>query len=291
MLILFKKNLLFLLFLLLSLAACSLDPIVIEPDTIGDYYLFCTLAPTFKKHQLILGKSLPEVMPEMIEDARVILKSNDQLISMTHTGNGRYFDTSGELVVEPGEKYSLNVLRDGEQIIYGETLVPGPFSITSPCERDTIQLDLSRIPADTSSLPLVLWTPSARAKYYTVTVKMNSDDVWGSFHSTYRNQMYFPDIIPHFSYRETVKKEILVPATLYVFARDSSFVFLPYNLRNNSDYHFLDFTKEQDDRMEFYPFSFDTTRVKMKGALGAFSSISADSLFIYLKININWVPN
>jgi hypothetical protein len=271
---------------------CSLEPVVIDPETIGDYYLFCTLAPTYSNHQLILGKSLPEILPEQITDATVVIKSENQTITMQHAEKGRYLDEMGELLVEPGEKYLLEVFRGNERIISGETQVPGPFSITSPCKGDTIQLNMSRTPADTSSLPLIQWTTSEHAKYYTAKLDIESEKIWGSFHNTYRKYMYLPDILPSFSYNESVQKEIVVPTKLYVFARDSSFSFLTYNSRRNWDYQFLDYTREQSEESnEFYPFSFDSTKVKMTGALGAFSSINAAQILIYLKIHIDWTPN
>jgi len=275
-------------FLLLTLSGCSLEPKVIEPETLGNYYIFCTLAPTFDEHKLEIGKSLPEIMPEPVTDAEVYIRNSTKTVHLTHTQGSKYRDVNRELQIQPGETYYLDIFRDGHKIINGQTTLPGPFDILIPGNGDTVNYTLSRGAIDTLSFPQVKWSESHRAKYYSVNIKIDNDLVEGNVHNTFRRAIFFPDIVPKFSYQDSVKKTIIVPAQLYVFALDSSFVFMNFNARRFGE-NITDWTREEaKEAGKYYPYWYDKSKINLNGAAGAFNGISMAKIDIFVKIKIDW---
>jgi len=279
----------FILLVVCLLSGCSLEPVVVEPETIGDYFVFCTLSSTYESQQLILGKSLPEVMPEKISDAQVYVRSQSQTVQLEHVKNGFYRDQEKSLKIEPGETFYLDVFKDDKKIISGETTLPGVFEIYEPAQGDTINYLVTRGGVDTTSLIKVKWTPSENAKFYTVSIVCDSSIVQGSGHNTSKNNIFFPDVYPGFPYEQTVKKKAVVPATLYVMARDSSFVFINSNGRQNYRVDFHDHTREEGhEEYMYYPYMHIQEKVKMSGANGSFNGMAVVTKKIFLNLTIDW---
>lgn len=273
---------------LLTLSGCSLEPKVIEPETLGNYYVFCTLAPTFDEHKLEIAKSLPEIMPEPVTDAEVYIRNSTKTVRLTHTQGSKYRDVNRELQIQPGETYYLDIFRNGHKIINGQTTLPGPFNILTPENGDTVNYTLQQGTIDTLSFPRVKWSESQRAKYYSVNLKIDNDLVGGNIHNTFRKSIFFPEILPRFSNQDSVKKTILVPAQLYVFALDSSFVFIGFNSRRFMD-SFADWTREESEEVsKYYPYWYDKSKINLNGAAGAFNGTSMAKIDIFVKIKIDW---
>jgi len=278
------------LFILIMTLSCSLDPVIIDPESLGDYFVFCTLCPGFNHQSLLLVKTKPEKLPTEITDAVVTINSDIQSVQFTHIKKGVYQDVVQKLIVKSGMKYNLNIeLTDG-RIITGQTILPGHYKITSPSAGDTIQHFLSQ-KLDTLLLPHVKWTKSVGAKYYTVLLDLNDSLMTNKAVSTFRNDIIFPELIPKFSWGDTIECEKLVKTNLYVFARDSSARFIPMT-RAFLD-SFTDYTSmEEDDWFNGFQDKiqgYDSTKIKLYGAIGVFNGISMEKEEIYMKVNIDWL--
>jgi len=270
----------------LLLFSCSLDSVVVDPDTLGDYFVFCTLAPSFEKQELLLGKTVPENLPVAITDASVIISDDTHSVIFSHTGSGIYRDVNRLLKIQAGNHYRLNITLDNGKIISGETVIPDNFNILVPSVGDTINHFLTS-KLDTSSLCHVCWTESIGAKYYTVYLEINDKNITSTFINTFRQTALIPELLPKLSMSDSLKGEEIIPAKLYVFARDSTFNFFP-NKRVFLDF-FTDFTeKELAEWYNSYPWRFNEKRTNLKGAIGAFSGISSANTEIYLKVKMDW---
>ena len=279
----------FFLSLLILLLSCSLDPVVIDPETLGDYYVFCTLSPGYSHQEILVGKSVPEDLPVAITDAEVTIRSDSQSVMFTHIKNGLYRDENNDLKLNPGSTYTLDIkLQNGEQIT-GETTLPGTFDILYPHDGDTVQHFLSRT-LDTLLLAHVGWLQSERAKFYSVYLKIEDDLIAGNLVSTFRSDVIIPELTPRFLWTDTLKCEIMTPALLYIFAHDSTQRFPGYSRCFLDPY--TDFTWKDledwiigfEDRIQ----GFDADKIKLKGAIGVFNSIGMSKKEINLKVTIDW---
>ncbi|MBN2011597.1 hypothetical protein JW960_19860 [candidate division KSB1 bacterium] len=117
----FSSVIFFIISLFFIHITCSLDPVVHQQEQIGQYYAFCTLSPSIEKQEVIVGRAIPESMPEDISDADVMIASTDQIVRFVYIGNGIYQDRNKELSVLPGETYQLHVKFSDGEIITGNT--------------------------------------------------------------------------------------------------------------------------------------------------------------------------
>ncbi len=279
----------FIFYLFILFFSCSLDPVVIDPETLGDYYVFCTLSPGYSHQEVLLGKSVPEGLPVAITDAEVAICSDSQSVVLTHIKNGLYRDVNSNLKLNPGSTYTLEIkIQNGKQIT-GKTTLPGAFDILYPLTGDTIQHFLSRT-LDTLLLAHVGWLQSEHAKFYSIYLKIEDDQMHGGLISTFRSDVIIPELTPNFSWIDTLKCEKLVQADLYVFARDSTERFFGNSrhfLDNYTDYTWEDLEDwiiGSEDRI----WGFDADKIKLDGAIGVFNSIGMAKHEICLNVKIDW---
>ncbi len=64
--------------------------------------------------------------------AEVIIESNDQSVTLSHTGYGNYADTEHRLIIKAGETYRLIVDKQNGKRYTAHTVVPKPFQLLLP---------------------------------------------------------------------------------------------------------------------------------------------------------------
>jgi len=138
----YRKGFSFISILFLA-ASCTTDPVLTDPDSFKEYFVFCTLTPKAEYQQVVLCRMLPENLPGRITDADVSIGYGQKAVWLGYDRDFLYRDEEKKLLLVPGETYILNIrLKDGTKLI-GSTSIPGSFSITSPCPGDTLDYRLA----------------------------------------------------------------------------------------------------------------------------------------------------
>ena len=279
-----SKEILWLLFLIL---ACSTDPVVIQPETLGDYYAFCTLSPGYEYQEVLVGKAIPESKWLDIDDALVSIKDieSDNIVYFTHIINGVYRDIDRKLEILNSHSYYLKVLFSNGHVITGTTFAPDDFTILAPVPNDTIEYFMG-IKLDTLKMAKVKWTKAEGAKFYSVFLQIN-DDMFNSVPVyTFQSQVYLPEIIPRFDWSSVIKDTVLVKSVLMVSAYDST---QSFNASRRAFIDgFVDFTEEQWHESINSTSQRNNIQSKIKGGIGDFKVALMASNEIVIKIFIDW---
>jgi len=273
--------------LLLAFLSCSLDPVVIDPESMGDYYVDCLLSPTFEYQEVLVGKSIPESKPVDIKDAQVSITdlTENVVVTFTHIKNGIYRDIEKRLNVVYGHSYHLEVTLENGQRITGEKTLPDDFEIRAPAFGDTLGYFLE-YKLDTLQMPHVGWTASENASFYSAHLLIETDNVRGGSVFTYRNHILIPEIIPKFSWADTLTDSSLVQASLVVFAYDSSQMFIP-TTRLFLD-NFVDYTREEWQKA-INSYSTDVKQnSNVQGGIGRFDGLIMAKTDFYVQVYTYW---
>ena len=252
------------------------------------------MSPDSEYQTVRVGKTVPESLPVDINDAVVSISSEEQTIGFTSIGDGLYQDKQANLRLNPGQSYQLKVEMNNGKILTAETQLPETFKILSPQPGDTINHYILRPiwQEDLLQFPRMKWQESNGAAFYTITLVIaRGYNFWGSSVSTYRNEIFMPDLRPHLQPPDfTIPSDTLfVDAELYVFAQDSSTRFHPGNARR---FHqlipYADYTRE-----EFLAIfgaggtAFDKNYYNIQGGFGKFKGSSMAKTGIVLKVHID----
>lgn len=268
--------------LTISMMTCSTDPVLHEEDIDKRYYLYCLLNPALETQQVLLGVSLPESRPQDISDANIQISSISQSAFFKYTGHGIY-KNSDPIKIMAGEPYLLSVTLTNGKRFSGKTIVPGIPHIRYPANGDTLEYYALSFP-DTSLYPRIHWEKASEAFFYSVFL-----DFRGRLEATtfqlYKTTTLLPEYRP--STISATNHEI-IPATLYIFAHDSSQVLTaqPRFFKNYSG----DLTSEEMQlAMENVADPFTPQKLKAKNIncdMGSFGSMSMDSCKLYLRIHL-----
>lgn len=235
------KNFLYLFFSIQIsfLLSCSLEPDIIDADSVGYYYVESVISPAIDVQGVIVGKAIPEKLPENISGARVRISGGGQSLLFTEEQPGIYLDKFKQLNVIPGEKYELQVRTSDEFESTGETTVPGPFQILNPAGNDTIEYEISRVRkwypdslhyyedfgVDSSKVPHVVWQKSEGALVYKVELEEQEERIGVLFKATLDTSIYFPDIFLNsrsWTYQQfNLSFALNIPMKLKIMAYDS----------------------------------------------------------------------
>ncbi|MBN2001496.1 DUF4249 family protein [candidate division KSB1 bacterium] len=269
----------------LFLFSCSLDPVVIDPDNAGEYYVLCTLSAGYSRQTVRIGRAKPEHLPVDITDAQVRIYTDRQNVPFSHLQDGRYVENGEKLQVINGETYYLDVQMQNGDKISAETTIPRDFNILHPCSGDTIEHFVS-MSLDTLLLDRIRWERCPGAEHYTVILDLPDPDVRVQSINTFRTDVYLPEIVAS-NWMEPLSGEKTLDATCYVFARDSTCCFY-YTYRrfvnrdvDGSAGHELDFLKNNE--RNFY-----LDKMNITGATGAFHGVAMDSAKFTLKLYMDW---
>ena len=280
--------LLFLLLQILSLS-CSLDPIISDRESLGDFYAYSSLI-TGKRVQVLLGKTVPENPPVDIDNARVTMGYDSFTVPLSYAGDGLYCDINDELIVQPGQDYELSILLPDKKTIEGKTTIPGTFDIIYPTENDTVFYDQTQ-PSDTLRFPKISWSESEGAHAYVLSLQIENDDsfqVFSTCVTTFRTQTFLPEIILNAD--QILKREITAKGYITVAAVDS-FTILPPCLRSflPALYDYDSLTTYRDISAKYlqeYNDNQARPSSNLTNALGVFNSIHLVRREIWLKIFI-----
>ena len=240
--------LIFLFFFLTMLFSCSLDPVVHDEETIGDYFAYCTLAPYVEKQKVLVGQTVPESLPRYDSNVLVTLFGAGGISSFTHTKNGIYEEVSPCLPIIGDSVYTLNVLfPDGHQI-EAHTRIPGDFIILEPQPGDTLyyQIGSRESPSTNAILPFVEWTTSKHTYYYQAEGRTEEIYGWDIARTNY-TRIYVP-YYPYHIINTIFPPEYDAQVQLVITAIDSSRVFsaisrwsmLPDSLDYKSGFNLID---------------------------------------------------
>ncbi len=276
-----------LIFTAILFLACATNPVIDDPDTLGDYYVFCTLSPVYDKQELLFGKTVPEAMPQVFPNAEVIVNNDRQSVRFSYAGIDVYRDEGDELIVQNGGTYHLQIKVPNGKVITGTTTLPGPFEILNPQEGDTVQHFCSQ-KLDTLLMPRTSWSQSAGAKYYSMFLQPEDSTLFAQMTTTFRIKTILPDLYPYTSRISTLHGEIMTKANLTVLAYDSTkdFLLTPrYYLHS-----YRDATSEEvwNWYVNRHRFGFDEKDNHLDGAIGVFNGIAVARKEFYLKIEIDW---
>lgn len=269
----------------LYLFSCTLDPILSDPESVGEVYAFCVL-DSGQPAEVVLGRSIPESPPIHIPDARVTLMSGISVQELEYQGNGFYNDPQNQLKLVPGEQYILNiVLKDGRRIS-GQTTIPGAFEILQPTDHDTLVYPLAT-ESDTSRFPRIEWQPSQHAYHY--TVRTNSPDhILEPMFTTFRNRTFAPTLNTFSS--KTPQKQI-IQAKLTITAVDSHIILNPesryhssipllYDFRSMDQYiSLIERFESEMDKNYTHPSPYSN----LTGGLGRIGAMHSESRRFYIK--------
>ncbi len=264
--------------------SCSLNPVVNDPDSVGDYCVFCTLSPVSEYQEVYVSKTVPENLPINIDNASVIISSNGEDIPFRNVCGGLYRDDFTKLKVNPGQAYKLTIKLDSGKIITAETVIPDSFSIISPQSEDTLN-HFIMWNIDTLQLPKIKWRRPKNGTHFTIYLDVgNQHNFVGSLASTFRQEAFIPELVARIQPPDyTIPADtIFVDAKILIVAHDSTEIFHPTARIYMPGYS--DYTKEerlqalQNDGLH---------HSNIHGALGRFNGISMATIEIVLKVHID----
>lgn len=214
-----------LLLLCILFVYCSIDPVVQDADTVGDYFAYCTLSPELEKQIVLVGRTVPESLPYWYDNVVITLSGCGQSSQFRYLSNGRYEEIPPCVPLKGDSLYSLNVLFPGGHRITATTRMPGDFAIIDPAPGDTLyyQLGPRSNPKYHQVLPAVEWLPSSGAYYYCSGTKVLTGPIGaGIAYSSYSKIS-----IPFYPYAgwvigEEQLTDYLTNVSMWVDAYDSS---------------------------------------------------------------------
>ncbi len=126
------------IFLMLGILSCTHDPILVDPDSMGTYYLFSKISAYITPIGAVVGYSLPETMPEDVSGAVVTLSSNGQSAVLDELQPGVYADEQEQVDIVPGERYDISARINDDVLLYAHTYIPGEFRLLKEDMPDTL---------------------------------------------------------------------------------------------------------------------------------------------------------
>ncbi|MCI0690595.1 DUF4249 domain-containing protein [candidate division KSB1 bacterium] len=271
----------FLLCTLLPLAACSTDPVVVDPSVFEKLFVFGVLSPSLKQQEIYISTAQFEENPKPVNDAKVRLVGPVGEVGLPAVGNGLYRDLSGILQASPGQRYHLRItLRDGREIS-GTTAIPAKFRILSPAAGDTFQVE--HLSQYTKLIRMqAAWTMASGSWLARVTVQTNSSD------SSYAVRFYRLTADTSASITSSVATPlggVVDSGFLKVTQYDSALTI--YHLTR--EYYCLDevygnlYSPIPCEIVKRIQASYKNRGVNVDGAYGLFGSVVEDSIHFHIK--------
>jgi hypothetical protein len=256
---------------------CSTDPIVIDPQNVGDYYVRSVISPNIAQQGVIIGKTVPENMPTDIHDAHVKFYSDDGTFDLQEFKPGQYLDIYYKMKICPGTKYLLSVtLPNGRQLLSGTT-VPGSFNIMPHADTLEYEIQGKGFFAEYQA-PSISWKQSKKALSYKLSIYKLNRTFIGRV-ETFDTTITLPYIYPiqTMQYDATLPS-IKIEALLEIMAQDSSYLPFPGGR----------FDSDLDEKIKIYSEQLHLSsgyNDNIIGAQGYFASYSAvyDTVFIKVK--------
>lgn len=176
-----KKITIILFINLLAIISCKNDPIVLEPESLGLYYLKCRIAPSVTQAGAVLGFINPESIPIDTKGANVIISGEGQQVKLVEIKPGFYQDSDALLTIKPKGEYKIKATLPDGSVLSGKSFVPGPFNIIKNSNNDTLEYIVKTTSLGNSSEifipPKISWTKSQHALSYTMFFKESKSSV------------------------------------------------------------------------------------------------------------------
>lgn len=151
----------------LVFAACNDTPTQPKVDYESEVNVFGLLILNNGQKNIRLERTykvtdyFPSLQDRAIEDARVVVRSDEQEVEFKHLFDGNYGDAEDKLVLKAGFVYQLEIiLKDGRRVT-SETIIPSLPEIVSPQKAEVVR--------SFQSLPIA-WNAALFCAQYAVTV-------------------------------------------------------------------------------------------------------------------------
>ncbi|MBD3375036.1 DUF4249 family protein [candidate division KSB1 bacterium] len=253
------------LILLSTFCACTLEPIFIDPDSLGDYYIYARLSNTYDEQPVYIEKTIPENQSRYVPDAKVWISYDSTIIRFIYFQDGYYRENGpGKLKVIPGMKYDLHAQFSDGHSLTATTVVPDIPEILYPVQGDTVIQDFTKRKVQDSTLAPIRWKQSRNALRYKIILIPKDGFLWslvGSYQGT-------SGVIPHLRLTSSAEKNNTYETDLYLFAING----IDFDLNNghNSD-------EKGDDWIS------DLNNPNITGGIGYFISMSCQKQQLFIK--------
>ncbi|MBD3376031.1 hypothetical protein GF406_13425, partial [candidate division KSB1 bacterium] len=108
--------------------ACTTDPILVNPDLAGDYFVKCKIWPGCKVGALV-GKTRPQDISIDISGAQVVISNSDHSVMLSELKPGFYMDRDNALKIIPGKEHNLKVTLPDGHVMTAKTFIPSAFQL------------------------------------------------------------------------------------------------------------------------------------------------------------------
>ncbi|MBD3377084.1 hypothetical protein GF406_18795 [candidate division KSB1 bacterium] len=209
-----------LFFLLLIFISCSIDPVVQDSETVGDYFAFCTLMTFTEKQSVLVGRTVVENLPRYYPDAKVTLSGSGYSSQLIYTKNGVFEEQTPFIPIIGDSTYSLEVSFPDGHTIRGKTKIPGDFTLIFPQNHDTLFLKIGprENPTKNMQVPKIIWSVSNGAYYYYI----RSNDLYGAGNEFTKSTQIFLPYNPYGCMNCTIPSEYTSILNLKITAIDST---------------------------------------------------------------------
>ena len=203
------------LILFSTFCGCTLEPVFIDPDSLGDYYIYARLSNTYDEQSVYIEKTIPENQSRYVPDAKVSIRYDSTTIKFIYFQDGYYRENGPEkLAVIPGKKYELYAQFSDGHSLTATTVVPDFPEILYPAQGDTVIQDFTKRDVQDSTLAPIRWKQSRNALMYKITLLPKDGFVWSldeNYHGT-------GGVIPHLWLTSSAEKKNIYETDLYLFA-------------------------------------------------------------------------
>jgi len=270
---------------LLYLFSCTHDPILIDPDSMGTYYLQGIISPHVSPCGAVVGYSLPESIPDDLSGVSVICSGNGQSVTFAEQRPGVYWEEPPQLDVAPGERYDITARINRGKTLRGFTFVPGEFQILKSGLPDTLVYILRGYNQDWYPFfsiseyvpPEIQWSASEHAFVYNLII--NRDFGISSFDTT----SFLPSIYDKNNVEDQRITEWTRKNQIKITAYDSTY--LPWPVFDDMDFNHQNNIIDRYIKEFGYRLGYNDN---IKGGAGHFSSryTITDSIIIRFKKEI-----
>jgi len=234
----------FLLLILFIALRCTHDPVLIDPNSLGVYYLKGNISPNEPNCRVVIGHALPERMPEDLHNVAMICSGGGQSVAFTEQDFCIYQDKPTPLLVIPGQRYDISALTTDGVTLHAHTYVPGEFKLLKANLPDTLEYIIAGYEIDyypffiiqDYTLPVIEWMPSNHAFVY--KIDMDKSEALYSFTQSSHLPLlsnWGNEYILNPEIREWVQN-CQVQVTAYDSTRLPSTVNSTYNVNNQNEF-------------------------------------------------------
>ena len=263
--------------------SCTTDPVLIDADSLSEYYVRSKISPNVNSIGVIVGKTFPENMPDDIGGARVTVTGAQSYVLLKEWKPGRYIDAAKDLSILPGHNYNLSITLPEGNVINGRTTVPGDFGLVDAIHSDTLEYTFYKINDHylvNSLASEISWNKSLHALSYRVFLEpLSGNFPAGSKTTIDTNTVVKLYRLHHNIFMDSFSDQIVSKYLINITAFDSSYI--PYLSNGGS--------LEEEDRITQLAESLNAISGQndnIEGGVGYFASSFSvqDTVIVRLKL-------